>query len=170
VEDERSEAKEILLKYRTACAIKAENDLQAAHEELGTAERARQFDAMQEARKKIDKCDHKAFLDASATARVLEAQAAKVVKPILDRLIESFDDELTLCASQRETDLLAHCLPLYTDDMRNGVPLEIGTYGLTLFAPSYMRIARSLETCGRNLTATAPTLPRRSMQCSRSRR
>ena len=55
------------------------------------------------------------FLDADSELRTLEAEAAELVRPVLDDLINSFDAELHEFAAQKEAELERYGLPLYRE-------------------------------------------------------
>ncbi len=139
-DDERAKATQLLADYRSAKAIRSANDLQTFNEHLERVTLAKQWSEVQLMKKQIAEADHGKFVEADAKMRKLEGDAAAVVKPALSRLVESYDSELVEYSAQRESELLAHDLPIFEDTMKDG--REYRHYALWAD-----RVAISLHSC-----------------------
>ena len=109
---ERVKAESVLSEYRRQEAVKALHDIQSRREAIERLELGRDYAGAEAVRREIAKCDHQEFLVAQSALQELESDAAELVVPILERLIESFDAELNAYALQREDDLRRFAIPL----------------------------------------------------------
>jgi hypothetical protein len=66
-------------------------------------------------REKIRTMSEEKFNAAHSRLNELREEAVKLVRPIFERLVEAFDKELNAVALQRESELQAMGIPLYSD-------------------------------------------------------
>jgi hypothetical protein len=105
--------REIVAEYRAMEKQVEDNDvglarLRISRGECGAFQRER-------IREKIRGMSEEKFNAAHARLNELREEAIKLVRPIFERLVEEFDKELNAVALQRESELQAMGIPLYSD-------------------------------------------------------
>lgn len=113
---ERVKAESILAEYQRQSAHKALHDIQSRREAIERLELGKDFAGAESIRREIAKCNHAEYMASNAALQELEADAAELVVPILERLVESFDSELNSYALQREDDLRRFAIPLSREE------------------------------------------------------
>jgi hypothetical protein len=122
---ERAKAARIISEFREAEKLAADNDIGATTAKIAQLERSGVSQEAVEAqalRKNLMLRDHQLFLQAQDKILILIDDAAELVKPILDRCIESYDSELNSTALQLEATLERLQFPLFAEVV-NGASL-----------------------------------------------
>ena len=118
--EEKEEAKAILVAFRQASEVAANNDLVAKNAQIRQLEASSRGEDIAEAqrlRKLLPSCSHDEHLVAKADMRESICDAAELAKPILERLLLSFHDELVQYAAFREESMERLGLPLFQTSM-----------------------------------------------------
>lgn len=136
LDTERTEAARILKEFIENEEIARRNDVSARTNRILDLERSSSMSTRsdvaanaaaeaEQLRREREKCNHAAYLGALAENRILMETAAKLIIPILDRLVVSFDDELNTMALAREADMERLGLQL-SEERNDGTKLFIG--------------------------------------------
>jgi hypothetical protein len=117
-DDERKTGCELIAAYRLQERISADNDVESRQHWLDKEQRLRMVTGveLQKMRAEMVLCDNAKFLDAQAKLRELRETAFRLVEPIIRRLIQSYDSELSQVACEAEARL-----------DRTGLPIRQGT-------------------------------------------
>jgi hypothetical protein len=77
-------------------------------------------------RKELAACCPETFLKAQSRMNELRDEAAKLARPIFERLVVEFDKELNAVALRREDELTQMGIPIYTDGLNSaGYPQRV---------------------------------------------
>jgi hypothetical protein len=122
---DRAKCKRIITEYRDAEKTSADNDIGAktAHiHRLESSGMSQDAVEAQRLRPDLERCDHEKHLKAQAKMASLIDEAAALVKPLLDRCIVSYDEELNSVALGLEAVYERMAFPLFTEHV-NGTAL-----------------------------------------------
>lgn len=111
--EEKATGERIVAEYRQAEQAATDNDvglarLRIRNPECGAFEQER-------IREKIRGMSEEKFFAAQSRLNELREEAVKLVRPIFERLVEAFDKELNAVALQRESELQAMGIGLFSD-------------------------------------------------------
>ena len=115
---EKLAGEKIISEYRAAETVAEKHDADRISRDLDRlgGNGAHGFDRA-DLRKELGQCDRQTFLDAEQKMTELRDQAIALVKPILERLVDQFDTELTEVALAREAELAKLGAPLFIDKL-----------------------------------------------------
>jgi hypothetical protein len=122
---ERAKAARIIAEFRAAEKLAANNDIAGLTSKIAQMERSgisQEAVEAQALRKDLVARDHQIYLASQDKIVTLIDEAAELVKPILDRCIQSYDDELNSTALQAEATMERLAFPLFTEQV-NGMNL-----------------------------------------------
>ena len=111
--EEKSTGERIVAEYRDMERLAADNDVGAARARIRNPE-CTVFEA-ERIREKIRGMSEEKFNGTQSRQNELRGEAVKLVRPIFERLVEEFAKELNAVALQRESELQAMGIPLYSD-------------------------------------------------------
>jgi hypothetical protein len=111
--DEKAAGVRIVAEYRQAEQTANDNDVGLARARTRNPETTA-FEG-ERIREQIRGMSEEKFNAAQSRLNELREEAAKLVRPIFERLVEAFDKELNAVALQRESELQAMGIPLYSD-------------------------------------------------------
>jgi hypothetical protein len=123
---ERARAGRIIAEFREAERLAVDNDIAGLTSKIHQMERSgisQEAVEAQALRKDPVMRDHQLFLSAEDKKVVLIDDAAELVKPILDRAIESYDSELNSTALQLEAMMERLAFALFTEQVNGSTAL-----------------------------------------------
>jgi hypothetical protein len=111
--EERAAGEKLVAEYREKEQLASDNDVWAARNRIRNPE-CDTFEA-ERIREKIRGMSEEKYYGAQNRLSELRNEAAKLTRPVFERLVAEFDKELQAIALRREEELTAMGVPLYTD-------------------------------------------------------